>query len=516
MRLHARLDDGQRQSYRGATPTWGDRAAPFAMLTTTPVYTRLIVVGVAASIGIVIARNPWQVSLTLIVVGAMAAALVLARAHLAELPDAAEDFVETGVQADRQLRPPRLVFYAGAGLIGLLTVRPALAFTVSDWIFFGCLGLTTLALLTSPAYRDYRVPAILSIGVGIFAFGGFISSFGAVQASESVAVIARVIYLTLVWFWLATTLLRTRKHVENALILWVGSVAVCCLGAVAQYRYGDVIPNGETAWGRMSGFTPHYNHLGGLVATAFVPALMLASESRQRAIRIYGLAAIAVFVLGLILSGSVGGMTATLVSTVFWLAIRGVSLRTVVRLGAVGVVGLALVVGAGGTDAPNPLDRLERVTSAEEAAAGTGGSFYTRVEGYQQAWDRIVEQPLIGVGLDLASTQNLIGATLVHNMLLNQLFTAGVLGLVGIVVVLVGTGIVGVTEVRRSAGARRALTSALLAGFVGFVIFSMGEPVLFIRYGWFPVALLLALRAQAVRAAEQSAPQPTRSALEMR
>jgi O-antigen ligase len=476
------------------------------MLTTPSAYSRFIVVAVAASTGIVIARSPWQVTTVLVVLGTFAAALVLARAGLTEQPYSAEDFVEPGVRADRQLRPPRLVFYAGAGLIGLLTVRPAMAFTISDWIFFACLALTTLALLTSSAYRDYRVPAILTIGVGIFAVGGFVSSFGAVQASASVSVIARVLYLTLVWFWLATTLLRTRRHVENALILWIGSVAVSCLGAVVQYRYGDVIPGGETAWGRMSGFTPHYNHLGGLVATSFVPALMLATDSSRRGARLYALGVTGVLALGLVLSGSVGGMTATLVSTVFWLVVRGLSLRTVVRLGALAAAGFVLVISVSGADVQNPAERLQRVTSAQEAAAGTGGSFYTRVEVYERAWDRIGEQPLIGVGLDDASSLRITGGeNLVHNMLLSQLFTAGILGLLGIVVVLVGAGMVGATEVRRSSGSRRALTSALLAGFVGFVVFSMGEPVLFIRYGWFPVALLLALRAQAARAEESKA-----------
>jgi O-antigen ligase len=475
------------------------------MLTTPSASSRLLLVAVAASTGILIARSPWQVSAALVVLCAFVGALVLARVVLAEAPGAAEDFVEAGVQADRQLRPPRLVFYGGAALIGLLTIRPALAFTISDWIFFACLGLTTLALLTSPQYRDYRVPATLTIGVGIFAVGALISSFGAVIASESVAVVVRVLYLTLVWFWLATTLLRTRRHVENALILWIGSVAVSCLGAVVQYRYGDVIPGGETAWGRMSGFTPHYNHLGGLVATSFVPALMLATDSTRRAVRLYALGVTGVLALGLVLSGSVGGMTATLVATVFWLVVRGLSLRTVVRLGALAAAGLVLAVGVGGADIQNPVERLQRVTSAEEAAAGTGGSFYTRVEVYERAWDRIGEQPLIGVGLDDASSLKLTGGeNLVHNMLLNQLFTAGILGLLGIVVVLVGAGTIGATEVRRSSGSRRALTSALLAGFVGFVVFSMGEPVLFIRYGWFPVALLLALRAQAARAEESS------------
>ena len=44
------------------------------------------------------------------------------------------------------------------------------------------------------------------------------------------------------------------------------------------------------------------------------------------------------------------------------------------------------------------------------------------------------------------------------------------------------------------------LVAALLAALVAFAIFAMGEPILFVRYGWFPTALLIAVRAQYVRA----------------
>jgi hypothetical protein len=45
------------------------------------------------------------------------------------------------------------------------------------------------------------------------------------------------------------------------------------------------------------------------------------------------------------------------------------------------------------------------------------------------------------------------------------------------------------------------LAVALLCSFVAFVVFSMGAPVLYTRYGWAPAALLLALRAAQIRRA---------------
>ena len=382
-----------------------------------------------------VAYGSWRTTAAVLVLGAVAATLVLSRAILSPSPAAAAADVEEA--SGRELRVPRLFFYVGAATIGLLTVRPAFALTASDWIFFACLGLTCLALVTSRIDRDYLVPATITVGVGLFTLGGFISSFGAIDTIQSLSIIARLVYLTVVWFWLATVLLETRRHVEIAVTAWVASAALSASGALAQLFYGDVIPGGDSAWGRMTGFTPHYNHLGGLVAIAFVPALMFAVDSSSRRQRIFGTVAIGLLAAGLLLSGSVGGLLATVCATAFWIAIRGVSVNTAIRLFATAAAGIALIFIAGATG--DPVERIKRVTSAEEAAAGTGGSVYTRLEGYDEAWSRLTEQPLIGVGLDEASSVAVLGPNLVHNMLINQWFTAGILGLIGIVIIILAS-----------------------------------------------------------------------------
>jgi O-antigen ligase len=463
------------------------------------IYSGIVVVALASLCGLAVAYSSWRISVAAIVLGSVVAALAVARKVLSSEPGHSAAPAEIGAtQGHDELRVPRLVFYAGAATMGLLTVRPALAFTASDWIFLACFGLTCLALFTSRADRDYLIPALITVGVGLFAVGGFLSSFGAVAPLGSVSIIARLLYLTIVWFWLATVLLETRRHVEVATMAWVGAAALSASGALLQLAYGDVIPGGDSAWGRMTGFTPHYNHLGGLVAIAFVPALMLAIDSPRPRVRLFGTGAIGLLAVGLLMSGSVGGLLATVCAVTFWIAIRGVTQQTALRLATVVVAGLVLVVTTGATG--DPIERVERVTSAEEAAAGTGGSLYTRLDGYREAWSRISEQPLIGVGLDEQSSVEVLGPKLVHNMLINQWFTAGILGLIGIVALIAGVVLTGARIVRSSTGELRALSSALLAALVAFVVFGMGEPILFVRYGWFPAALLVALHAQARRA----------------
>ncbi len=421
-----------------------------------------------------------------------------------------------GSDVSYRLRVPRRLYYLGAATMGFLTVRPFLAFTLSDWVFLAAFAFTCMVLFTARDEIEYPVPQLVTLGVLVFAVGGLVSSSDAVSASQSVSVVVRLLYLTLVWFWLGTMLLREWKHVENAVLAWVVSVALSASGAVAQFFLGDVVPGGQIAWGRMTGFTEHFTHLGGLVAIAFVPALMLAVDGRDRVQRIAGAACIALLGAGLLLSGAVGGMGATLIATLLWLFLRGVTRRSVVILGAATVCGLVLMSATGTTDSPSPMERILRVTSTE-LPASEGGTLYSRLDVYGTAWERIQDQPLIGVGLDEGSNEKVLGPLLVHNLFLGPWFGAGLLGLLGVVMLVVGLLKVGGDLLRRTSGRDRSLVAALVSGVVAFLVFAMGEPILYVRYGWFPAAILVALAVQERRIAAdaragQGMPTPLRGA----
>jgi O-antigen ligase len=422
----------------------------------------------------------------------------------------------TDGEVSYRLRVPRRLYYAGAVTIGFLTVRPFLAFTLSDWIFLAAFGFTCLALFTARDEIEYPIPQLVTLGVLVFAVGGLASSSDAVSAGQSVSVVVRLLYLTLVWFWLGTMLLREWKHVEYAVLAWVVSAALSASGAVAQFFFGDVVPGGQIAWGRMTGFTEHFTHLGGLVAIAFVPALMFAVDGSGRAQRIAGAASIPLLGAGLLLSGSVGGMGAAIVATILWLFLRGVTRRTVVILGAATVCGLVLMSATGTTDSPSPMERILRVTSTE-LPASEGGTLYSRLDVYGEAWDRIQHHPLIGVGLDEGSNEKALGPLLVHNVFLGPWFGAGILGLLGVVMLVVGLLKVGGDLLRRTTGHERSLVAALFSGVVAFLVFAMGEPILYVRYGWFPAAILVAVSAQQRRLAADARaglgmPSPVRGA----
>ena len=452
----------------------------------------------AATFGAVVARIQWQVSVAIAVVALATLGLAALRMVVARSRRVVESVVEASETA--ALRPARLVYYGGVATVGFLTVRPAAGFTASDWIFLAALGLACVIMIVQGIQPHYLVPGAITAGVVIFALGGFLSSTQALYPYASAFIVVRMLYLTLVWFWLGSILLETRKHVQTAVLLWVCSAALSSAGAVAQYLYGDVVPGGTIAWGRMTGFTEHFNVLGGLASTAFVPALMLAVDGWRPRVRLIGTVGTALIAAGLLLSGSVGGLLAASVGMLVWLALRGVSVRLVIGAAVIVACGLGLMSASGSTDAPSPIERIERASSSERAAEGTGGTIFTRIEGFSLAWDRIAEQPFVGVGLDPETSAEELDGHSVHNLVLGPWFTAGILGLIGIVTLVCGAVVTAFRVLLTSPPPDRAFDAALAAALVAFIQHGMGEPILFVRYGWLPTALLVALRVQAIRA----------------
>ena len=182
-----------------------------------------------------------------------------------------------------------------------------------------------------------------------------------------------------------------------------------------------------------------------------------------------------------------------------WLTLRGVTIRMSAALAGIAMAGLLIVSVVDWTQVESPFERLDRVTSPELAASGRGGTVFTRVDGYRDAWGHIRRNPLIGVGLDEASSQRVLGPKTVHNFLINPWFSAGILGLIGIVMVIVSVTTTGIAAVRLSPASGRSLSTALLASLLVFIVFAAGEPIIFVRYGWFAAALLIALRSQQSR-----------------
>jgi O-antigen ligase len=455
-----------------------------------------------AALGAALAELPVRSAITLAAAATVALLLAVARSALRPIPRPPIGVATDGdVQHEQVTARPSIegrllavgrgLYLLGAAAIGLDSIRAA-SFTASDWLFVAALGITGLAVLRAGKVVPLDVPPPVLIGVGLFAVGGLVSSFHAARPLASAAVVARVLYITIPWFWIGVVLLRTKAQLERAVTAWVVSAAISGAAAVAQLFFGNVIPGGDVSYGRESGFTFQYNILGGLTAVAFVPALMITARSKGRT-RLLMVPTVALIGAGLLLSGSVGGLLAAAVTTAVWLVASRQAARTLGVFAVLGA-GAALLFGATGrTKSVLPTHRFSVVTSSQVSRTH-GGTLYSRLDVYRAAWSRIGRDPLVGVGLDPTSAQ--VGGLEVHNLVLGPWFTAGILGVLGILIVIGSlTGVAfGVVRSAETAD-ERLLALSLALSFLTFVLFAMSEPILYVRYGWAPVAFILALRA---------------------
>jgi O-antigen ligase len=139
---------------------------------------------------------------------------------------------------------------------------------------------------------------------------------------------------------------------------------------------------------------------------------------------------------------------------------------------------------------------LERVAQALGFAGGQYATGPDRLELDAVSWEHIVRSPIYGVGLDVESNASTFGGVGVHNMFLFVWVGAGVLGFIGLMMM---TASIGASYVIAYLGSRtsrdRLLIFALGTAYLAFLLYSLSAPILFIRYGWVPVALLVPLRA---------------------
>jgi O-antigen/teichoic acid export membrane protein len=473
-----------------------------------------LAVALAAALGAGVAVTLLPPRTALLAVAALSATLffALARSALREKteslrlrlvqarrsgPDAGEISSE-GSQAEFSLA--RKLYYLGLVFLALLTFRAGGQVTYSDVLFLLSFVLACMELVVARRRVPMMVPFLLLLGMALFSFGGLLSTFHAYEALKSTAIVARLIFLTVFWFWLGTVVLNRREHVTRALTLWVASAAICGGAGVLQLFLGHVLPlAGTVQFGRATGFTTQPNELGGLTAVALVPAIMLAVRrgigGPQRLVSYLLLSLVGA---GLILSGSVGALFAAAAATFIWLAFQRTSMESILVFSAIGLCVLGVVTVQALRGAPTPLERFDKVTSSSSTNEGVG-TLDSRIATYRVAAAEIKEHPFVGVGLDLVSVTKPFGIVSyefdVHNLVLGIWYKAGLFGLVGILFALFAVFRTGwIATLQAPSEAEQMLAVALLSSVVAFVVFAMSEPVLFTRYGWISAAMLLALR----------------------
>jgi O-antigen ligase len=440
------------------------------------------------------------------------AGLLLAGPSLAALPIRTARSLRRAAQDQPATDGPAIVaaracYYLGLGTIGALSVRLG-GFTVSDGCFLAALALTIVAAATDRRHLPFppRLPQLILLGAALWTAGSLLSSFDSAQPFQALLVAARLLYLTVVWFWLGARLLTSPRHLRVAVICWVASAAVGGLAAIGQYRWHLALPGVPAGLvfpgGRMTGTTQHSNDLGGLTGIALAPALLLATQPlRRRWLRPLCVALLVLVSAWLLLSGSLGGLAAAACSITVWLALarsRRVATATV-------TIGLLVVAWmfVGQLDTQTQFSRFGRATAMDGSSEAT---LQARIVTNQAALDLINQNPLVGVGVEQGHAGALLGME-VHNLLLNAWVQSGLFGLVGILLVL-STGLGMAWQNLTAAAEERPTAAALAASLVGFLVMAMSHPALYQRHGWVAVAMSVAANAQARRNAQLSTQPP--------
>jgi O-antigen ligase len=385
-------------------------------------------------------------------------------------------------------RTPEFIFYMGTLTIGLPALRIGWV-TLSDVLF---LAAFLLCLIRSGGHRQSApLPGLLVAGTIIYTLGALLASSATPNPLESLAVLARFAYLSLAWFWLASYLLSDIAKLEKAVTLWVASAALSGAGSLVQLLGVSIFVTDVNFYGRMIGFTQHPNDLGGLTGIALLPALVLASRRRisWRA-RTFSLLALSLVAIGLLLSGSVGGLIAAIVATLLWLSLadRRSALNAIPILAFVAAILLISTVANLSNNSP-----IDRVATTTATHGSEGATFWTREETNRAALEWLSHHPFIGVGLDSSSRDTKTGME-VHNLLLGAWFTAGLLGLVGMSLVLLSLFAASRFVLSAIAGQRLGFHASIVAAFLGSLVFAMSAPIIHQRYAWTAAALVLACR----------------------
>jgi O-Antigen ligase len=391
---------------------------------------------------------------------------------------------------------------AGMATVGMTGVRIA-GWTASDLFFLAASFVIVLRLLTAtrrnltPVAARRSSPGVL-IGLVVLSIGALLATVGrSIDAGASALALARVWYITIVWFWTmrsVSTSVRTFRRLLVAVI--VGAVLHAFVGIWQDVSGANA---GAPGWGRSIGFSDHYNDLG-LALASVIPILAVWRPARRVGPRWTLVRIVALLVLfgGLGSSGSISAMGAAIVGTL--VAARAPSFaerrrRRSRQAAAVPVIAVlvAAVLVAGGLVDLSVQDRFTELVSGDSP---TSQSAESRTSLAEVAIDGIVSSPLVGTGLDTRSgfVEAESGTNLVHNFYLRITYQAGILGFLGLCLILFMVGWQVRQVLRYTRGSPLiSLPAGLLGSLVAVLVAAMFGPFLYARIAWLPMALTNAL-----------------------
>ena len=117
----------------------------------------------------------------------------------------------------------------------------------------------------------------------------------------------------------------------------------------------------------------------------------------------------------------------------------------------------------------------------------------SRFETYKAAWDNILKNPMVGVGLGTTSGITKTGKV-VHNILLSSFFEGGLFGFIGMLMILSSIFLACINLIIYSKSSEdQYLPISLSASYIAFLTIGMSQAIYYQRYGWISAGLLMSL-----------------------
>lgn len=385
----------------------------------------------------------------------------------------------------------RILYYLGCLSIAAISVRPLFQTTLSDWLFISALVVTIPALLTNPKGIPYRIPKSTYIGTLLFLLSATFTLFW-IDDPEVVAhsslVIAKFSYLGLIWLWLGTLVFTNISQIRLASLCVAISTAI---STVFELYQRSIISTQD--WERANGLAEHTNQFGATsaigVSIIFVYIFGGKIKSTADWVRLTILLMLmALCGAGLFLSKSIGSFFAVFVATIAWLIIKRLKPIYILSTALVAAITIGLLYHQQQVQDFSILERIHQNSSV----GNDKSTLKSRIDTYSIAIDMILDNPLVGKGIDVATSTGYA----VHNSILKAIYETGIIGGVGIGMVFFSIFSVTLNNLRRKINHEyRTVTESLFMAFITFFIVSLKEPIFYTRFGWITAGLLLAIFA---------------------
>lgn len=380
---------------------------------------------------------------------------------------------------------------------------------ISDWLYFGAMGLT---LAETFSLERHHMPCWwrnrFLWPVSLVLFGAVVSTMNSRNAGFALVEIFQQLFVITLFVSLVWIMVRRGKTTPILLAFILSGVFTAGVALVDYWsgsRYGVTLSGMRNVFiiERYFGALGHPNKQGYfLVLTTLLSLGQLLAQKPIRMAFISHLiwyVLIAIQLFGIYLSGSLTAYLGLFLGViVFALSSKYMFFK------AVRIVGVAIGAGAflvlfnlllnltifgrmpnlNDTSLVKAFNRVQTITAQ------------TRLDGYDQAWVKIIQNPWLGVGYDQISTS---GASVeerlldksVHNLLLQIWYTGGVFAFLGWLSIYVSIGWMALTTISRwKKYGFSPMLLALAAVAAAFLLMDQFQDAIYQREKWLVIGLL--------------------------